>query len=177
MLNFFCLTIWVCFVTIRDKLLAFLTRGKLTEQKSRRDFLSILLGGSALAVVGSILFPATKYLIPPPSGEANVSQLKLPFKRADIEADPKKAKTFKFGRDLGIIVLSPTGELKALSARCTHLDCTVQNRPDLGVLWCACHNGQYDLEGRNISGPPPRPLEKFAVNVVGDDIFVSKEKT
>ncbi len=146
------------------------------EPKSRRDFLNLLLGGGTLATLGAILYPAFKYITPPASGEANVTQVKLPFKRSDIEADPKKAKTFKFGRDLGIILITDTGDLRALSARCTHLDCTVQNRPDLGILWCACHNGRYDYAGRNISGPPPRPLEQFAVNVVGEDIFVSREK-
>ena len=148
----------------------------MSEIRSRREILNLLLGGSTLATLGAILYPATKYIIPPPSGEANVTQLKLPFKRADIAADPKKAKTFKFGRDLGIILLTDTGELKALSARCTHLDCTVQNRPDQGLVWCACHNGRYDYEGRNISGPPPRPLDRFQINIVGDEIFVSKEK-
>ncbi|MEW6051356.1 MAG: ubiquinol-cytochrome c reductase iron-sulfur subunit [Candidatus Zixiibacteriota bacterium] len=148
----------------------------MAEQKSRRDFLNLLLGGGTLATLGAILYPTIKYITPPASGEANVTQLKLAFKRSDIEADPKKAKTFKFGRDLGIILITDTGELRALAARCTHLDCTVQNRPDLGILWCACHNGRYDYSGRNISGPPPRPLEQFAVNVVGEDIFVSREK-
>lgn len=142
---------------------------------SRRDFLNLLIGGGALATVGSLLYPVGRYLVPPQSGEPNVSQLKLPFTRADIEADPKKAKTFKFGRDLAIIVVTETGELRAMAAKCTHLDCTVQNRPDLGIIWCACHNGRYDYNGRNISGPPPRPLELFVVNEVGDEIFVSRE--
>lgn len=142
---------------------------------SRRSFLNIIMGGGVLATLGSIFYPAIKYLTPPPSGEAGVTQVKLPFTRADIEADPKKARTFKFGRSLSIIALTETGELRALAATCTHLDCTVQHRPDLGIIWCACHNGRYDLEGKNISGPPPRPLEKYNVNEVGDDIFVSRE--
>ncbi len=146
------------------------------EERTRRDFLGIILGGGLIATLGATIYPIFKYLLPPPSGEANVSQVKLPFKKADIAADPKKAKTFRFGRDLGIIVLLPSGDLRALSARCTHLDCTVQNKPDEGLLWCACHNGKYSYDGRNISGPPPKPLQVFAVNIVGEDIFVSKGK-
>lgn len=142
---------------------------------SRRNFLDRIIGVTGVAVAASILYPVTRFLLPPKSGEANVNQVKLPFGRKEIEADPKKAKTFRFGRHLGIIVLTPNGQLHALSAQCTHLDCTVQNRPDEGVLWCACHNGRYSLDGKNISGPPPRPLELFAVNEVGNDIFVSKE--
>lgn len=41
-------------------------------------------------------------------------------------------------------------------------------------IWCACHNGVYDLNGKNISCPPPRPLEPFKVNVRGDQIVVMK---
>ncbi|MDP2471857.1 MAG: Rieske 2Fe-2S domain-containing protein, partial [Candidatus Palauibacterales bacterium] len=60
------------------------------------------------------------------------------------------------------------------SAVCTHLSCTVQYREDLRQIWCACHNGHFDLNGRNVQGPPPRPLDAFDVNVRGDEIVVSK---
>ena len=101
--------------------------------------------------------------------------MKLPFTRAEIEGDEKKAKTFKFGRTLGLIILTGEGELKAMAATCTHLDCTVQHRPDLGIIWCSCHNGRYDLDGKNISGPPPKPLETYIVNEIKGEIFISKE--
>ncbi len=145
------------------------------ERLTRRGFLDRLIGFFAIAVSASILYPTIRFLLPPTSGEARVNQVKLPFGRKDIEAEAKRAKTFRFGQKLGIIILTPNGELRALSAQCTHLDCTVQNRPEEGVLWCACHNGRYSLDGKNISGPPPRPLEVFLVNEVGAEIFVSKE--
>lgn len=147
----------------------------MAEEQTRRDFLSLIIGAGTLATAGAVLYPVVQYLLPPPSGEANVTQLKLPFTRAELESEPKKSKTFKFGRVLGLILITPTGELRAVAARCTHLDCTVQYRNDLSIIWCSCHNGQYDLEGRNIAGPPPKPLEKFVVNEVGADIFVSRE--
>jgi Rieske Fe-S protein len=58
---------------------------------------------------------------------------------------------------------------------CTDLNCTVQYREDLHQIWCACHNGLYDLAGRNVSGPPPRPLESFEVHVQGEDVVVSRK--
>lgn len=142
---------------------------------TRKEFLDRLLGIAATAVAASIVYPIVRFLIPPASGEANVNQVKLPFGRKDIAAEASKSKTFRFGRKLGIIVLMPDDELRAFSAECTHLDCIVQNVPKEGVLWCACHNGRYDLTGKNISGPPPRPLARYAVNEVNSDIFVSKE--
>jgi cytochrome b6-f complex iron-sulfur subunit len=142
---------------------------------SRRKFLDRVIAVIGVGFAASVLYPISKYLVPPKSGEADASQVKLPFTRADLEKEVQKSKTFRFGRILGIIVLTPTGDLKALSASCTHLDCTVQYQPDQGLLWCACHNGKYDLNGGNVSGPPPRPLQKFVVNEVGKDIFVAKE--
>ena len=151
------------------------TNDRPAKTVTRRSFLNRFIGALTTLVSASIIYPVVRYLLPPSSGEAIVNQVKLKFSREDIATDPKKSKIFRFGRQLGIIVLTPKGVLKAFSAQCTHLDCTVQNRPEEGVLWCACHNGRYDLNGKNISGPPPRPLEVFAVNEVKGDIFVSKE--
>jgi Rieske Fe-S protein len=39
----------------------------------------------------------------------------------------------------------------------------VQLVPADGIVWCACHNGKFALDGRVISGPPPRPLAAFTV--------------
>ena len=51
-------------------------------------------------------------------------------------------------------------------ATCTHLDCVVGYQKDRSRIWCNCHGGSYDLTGRNIGGPPPRPLTPYKVNLV-----------
>jgi len=98
--------------------------------------------------------------------------VKLSVKPVDIK--PNSGMIFKFGNSPGILIRTPTGELRAFSAVCTHLNCTVQYRTDLTEIWCACHNGRYNLSGKNVAGPPPRPLEAYAVNARGDQIVVSK---
>jgi Rieske Fe-S protein len=50
----------------------------------------------------------------------------------------------------------------------------VQYRPDLAEIWCACHNGHFDLNGTNVAGPPPKPLERYDVKVRGDKIVVDR---
>jgi Rieske Fe-S protein len=79
-----------------------------------------------------------------------------------------------FGAKPAIVIREASGELKALSATCTHLSCTVQYRGDMSQIWCACHNGRYDLTGKNVAGPPPRPLEAFDVSVRNDEIMISR---
>jgi len=143
-----------------------------SPKSSRRAFVNWLLGTSAGSFVVAMLYPVTRYLIPPEAGESSASSVTLPF--GPDEIGPNSAKAFRFGSKPGILVRTESGELRAFSAVCTHLDCTVQFRYDISHIWCACHNGHFDLTGRNIQGPPPRPLDAFDVNVRGDEIVVSK---
>jgi cytochrome b6-f complex iron-sulfur subunit len=141
------------------------------QPPTRRGFLNYLLGTGAVASLAAILYPVVRFMIPPrivESAASSVVAAKVP------ELKPNNGKIFKFGSKPGLLILTPAGEFRAFSAVCTHLDCTVQYRPDEKLIWCACHNGRYDLTGKNISGPPPRPLEEFKVNVRGDEIVVSR---
>ena len=133
---------------------------------TRRRFLDVLLGTSAIATLGAIVYPILKFMAPPQIVEAmqnSVVAAKL------SELAPNSAKIFKFGNKPGLLVRTASGDLKAFSA-----ECIVQYRPDTKQIWCACHNGQYNLNGENIGGPPPRPLEAYPVNKRGEDIVVSR---
>lgn len=71
-----------------------------------------------------------------------------------------------------LVVRLRDGELAAFSQACTHLSCAVIPKFDEGVFVCPCHDGYFDLRtGRNIAGPPPRPLPRILLEVVGDDIY------
>ena len=140
--------------------------------RTRRRMVNWLLATSAGAFVLSVLYPVSRYLVPPPVGESTAATVTLPLKPPEVK--PNTGQIFKFGSRPAILVRTAAGELRAFSAVCTHLNCTVQYRPDLGHIWCACHNGHFDLNGQNIAGPPPRPLEAFSVNARGDRIVVSK---
>ena len=138
---------------------------------SRRHFINVLLGGGLLGWLGSVLYPVVSYLKPPKVAEANVQTVRA---GTAAEFPPNTGQIVKFGRMPVILIRTENSEFRAFAATCTHLDCIVQYRSDLGQIQCACHNGLYDLAGRNVSGPPPRPLEEFAVNVVNDEIMVSR---
>ena len=149
-----------------------MTGDRTAMNSTRRRFVNWLLGTSAAGYLAAVVYPIGRYLIPPPSGESSATTVTLPFPPADIA--PNSAKAFRFGNKPGLLVRTETGELRAFSAVCTHLECTVQYRDDISHIWCACHNGHFDLTGRNVQGPPPRPLDVFDVNVRGDEIVVSK---
>lgn len=139
----------------------------------RRRFVEVLLGSGLFASVVSFVYPVLRYLVPPPVADLGGDEV-VASKVGDLK--PNSSKVFRFGTRPGLLLMTAEGEYRALSAVCTHLSCTVQYRNDLHQVWCACHNGLYDLAGRNISGPPPRPLEAFQVHVRGDEIVVSRKR-
>jgi Rieske Fe-S protein len=138
---------------------------------TRRRLLDWFLGTSLGAMCLSVLYPVARYLTPPDVPEA---QTKSALAARDGELKPNEARVFRLGSHPALLVRDTDGGYRAFAATCTHLSCTVQYRADLKQIWCACHNGFYDLSGRNVSGPPPRPLEQYAVHVANGEVVVSK---
>jgi Rieske Fe-S protein len=133
--------------------------------------LSWLLGGGAFASFASFLYPVIRFLEPPRITEAPVNEVAA-GKVQDLK--PNSGKIVKFGTKPALLVRVGETEWKAFTAVCTHLNCTVQYLDSSRQIWCACHNGMYDLSGRVVSGPPPKPLEEFAVNVRGEEVVISR---
>jgi Rieske Fe-S protein len=137
----------------------------------RRRFLDYLLGSSAIATLGAIFYPIFKFISPPQVVESTQNSV-IAGKLSEFPVN--SGKIFKFGNKPGLLVHTASGELKAFSAVCTHLECIVQYKSETKQIWCACHNGQYNLEGKNIGGPPPRPLEEYTVNNRNGEIVVTR---
>lgn len=139
---------------------------------TRKSFLNILLGGSLTATIAAFLYPVVRYLIPPRQLEAVLKKVTA----AKVgELAPNSSKIFKFGSAPGLLINTLEGDLRAFSAICTHLACSVHYEPDTGTIYCPCHGGRFDLAGNVIAGPPPTPLESYKVEIAGDEIVVSKK--
>jgi Rieske Fe-S protein len=138
---------------------------------TRRQIIDGVLKTGFVSTLAAIIYPVWRYLIPPASGEP-ATQSVVAAQSSQVKAN--SGLVFKFGSKPGLLIRTPDGELRAFSAVCTHLDCTVQYKSDTSQIWCACHNGFYDLHGNVVSGPPPRPLESLTVNQRGDEVVVSR---
>ena len=140
--------------------------------EGRRDVLNWLLGSWLAGVLGAVFYPVGRYLVPPEVPEAAPPSVNA-GKAAEIP--PNSGKIVPFGTVPVILIRTAGGELRAFAGTCTHLSCTVQYRSDIERIWCACHNGHYDLTGRNVEGPPPRPLDRFDVTLKGDDVIIIRK--
>jgi Rieske Fe-S protein len=127
----------------------------------RRKVLDFLLKVTLLGWLGSVLYPVTSYLRPlpqqGPTGPVGLS-------RADVDKiEHEKFAIVPVGPKRVLVLEDTAGDLHALDARCTHEGCTVRYLPGEELISCACHNARFDLTGRVLAGPPPRPLPKHSV--------------
>lgn len=130
------------------------------QPTTRRSFLDILLGVSCVASLASVVYPVLRYLKPlPRAGAVGPTRLTrdevAKLEKQNFVIVPVSGKRV-------MVLQNAAQQLVAVDAKCTHEGCTVQYLAGESVIWCACHNGRFDLDGRVLSGPPPRPLPKYA---------------
>ena len=131
----------------------------------RRKFINWFLGTSAGALLVSILYPVLRYVSPPDVPEASTDSVEA-GPTNDPELLEKGFKIIRFGADPVILIRVSDTDFRAFSGTCTHLDCIVEYQKDKQRIWCNCHNGEYNLAGQNVAGPPPKPLESYEVDLV-----------
>lgn len=131
----------------------------------RRDFLNWVLGGSLGTLAAWLLYPVLRFVNPPPLPEATAVQVDAGATN-DPALQESGYKIVRFGEEPVILIRVDEDDFRAFSATCTHLDCIVEYQRDKSRIWCNCHNGVYDLTGSVVSGPPPRPLQAYRVDLV-----------
>ena len=133
----------------------------------RRGFLKLLLALFGSTSLVSFAYPLLRFFAPP-GEKAKAKQISL--KKAEISSG--EAKDIVFNNMPVIIINRPDKGFVALSRVCTHLGCLVAYDKTKKRLLCPCHAGTFDLEGKVISGPPPRPLPKVPLRVEGESIII-----
>jgi cytochrome b6-f complex iron-sulfur subunit len=137
----------------------------------RRDFLSKILGFWAMLSVVPVLNLAVRFLTPARVTRAGES-IQVD---AIAELSPNSARIVRFGKEPVIVVHTTSGQFKAFFARCTHLGCVVKfEGGEAPHFHCNCHGSSFDLTGKNLSGPAPRPLTPLKVIVKDTSLVLSR---
>jgi cytochrome b6-f complex iron-sulfur subunit len=146
-----------------------------SSKTSRRRFLDLLVGVSALGWIASVAYPIIRYLKPLPQSGATAPTRLNREESAKLEQNKFVIVPVSGQR---VIILQSEDQLHALSAKCTHEGCTVTYVPGQSGLWCPCHDGRFDLNGHVLSGPPPQPLLKYVAQRQPDGgIVISEART
>lgn len=140
------------------------------DNVNRRSFFKRILMGLGLAAgYGTGAVYGLQFLLP--ARKSARTRKLLVASLIDLPQDG--AKSFKDLEGREIILVDTNEGLKAISTTCTHLGCKVYWEPENNRFFCPCHNGVFDVNGNVVAGPPPRPLEQYAVDVdENDNVFV-----
>ncbi len=139
---------------------------------SRRTFLNTLFGGWLIAFFSGSFYALFKFAFPTLGKEPDFVVLPA----ADfLNIEANSTKPFAWGGKLGIFFKKADGTIMAVKGVCSHMDCNVVYKPVEKKFYCACHKGWFDDNGKNIAGPPPRPLEIFVHIIEGDKLIVAKK--
>jgi cytochrome b6-f complex iron-sulfur subunit len=133
----------------------------------RRSFLKLLTSLLGLGALGVFIYPLFRFLLPVESG-AKARTIEI----AKSELPVGATKDVMIGTTPAIVINTRGKGFLAFSRVCTHLGCLVRYDQERQVFICPCHAGTFDLEGNVISGPPPKPLPKFSVQVEGNNLVI-----
>jgi menaquinol-cytochrome c reductase iron-sulfur subunit len=134
------------------------------------------------AVISSLYaVPAIAYLVGPALRRAKEAWLPL-GSTAKVEVGKPTLFKASIEKQTGWIsdrsevmayVLTDNGrDYIAMSNICTHLGCRVRWIEERQQFFCPCHNGVFDRDGNVVSGPPPRPLDRYDVRVERDQLEI-----
>lgn len=137
---------------------------------TRRQFLNRVFAAGAALLTGYLVYPVVRFLTPPPLALGEVGKVLV---ATTDEMKLNSAKFFKFLDRPAVLVRLPDGNYKALSAKCTHMGCTVQFEPSGDFFLCECHGSEFNINGGVLRGPATLPLPQYVVTISGDKIFVS----
>jgi menaquinol-cytochrome c reductase iron-sulfur subunit len=155
-------------------------------QKSRRSFLGLLFGTAATGMGAFLAIPMVRFIFYPLNVKAresawaeagpvaDVTGSKSPVRRT-LELNQRDAWQETASQPV-VYIIQAAGEVKALSAICPHLGCTVSWHDDKDKFVCPCHGGQFTADGKHCFGPPPRSLDALETKVVDGKVMVRYEQ-
>jgi Rieske Fe-S protein len=156
------------------------------QNGNRRSFFLVGIYGLWGLITGALAIPASLYLLLPPRLRrqsqwvevGDISNLKpdtpeeMIFKRSRV--DGWKVVT---ERTSAWVVKTGSGEIFALAPGCTHLGCAYHWNSQQKEFVCPCHTSAFSIDGKVLTGPAPRPLDRYEVKVEGTKLLVGEIRT
>lgn len=152
------------------------------QEVNRRDFLATATWAIGALLGAGLGIPAVAYIVGPALqsteeqewlavGSVSKVELGTPtLFKARIE---RKTGWIVSEEQISVYLLTDNGrDFIAMSNICTHLGCRVRWIADRDQFFCPCHNAIFDKDGSVVSGPPPRPLDRFDVRVDGETLYI-----
>jgi menaquinol-cytochrome c reductase iron-sulfur subunit len=152
------------------------------KELSRRNFMQTAIWGIGGLIGIGFGVPAIAYIAGPSLKNQQVQTWVRLGSTSKVELGTPTLFTFTIqtqtgwivnSEEVSVYVLSTDGRTYiAMSNICTHLGCHIRWIAEQNHFFCPCHNGEFDIQGNVVSGPPPRPLNRFDVKIDNGELFV-----
>ena len=153
------------------------------EKVSRSDFMKVTIASIGGLIGIAYAIPAIAYVLGPALQKATSEWIPLGSVSKVEVGIPTLFKTTLQAQtgwitneeEFSAYVLTEDGQSYiVMSNICTHLGCRVRWITEKGNFYCPCHNGVFAKNGTVVSGPPPRPLDRYENKVENDVLFVKR---
>jgi menaquinol-cytochrome c reductase iron-sulfur subunit len=151
------------------------------EPISRRTFYIAWIYGLWATMGTALALPAAIYLLFPPRARrpsewieaGDISHLhpdvpeEMVFRRNRVDGwkiTSEKATAW--------VVRTPDSQVVAFAPQCTHLGCAYHWDEQKHNFLCPCHTSTFGLDGKVLSGPAPRPLDRYATRIQGTKLLL-----
>ncbi len=154
------------------------------QTQSRRTFYIAVINLFGGMMAAALALPAAMYLLLKPKGGstgdwtevADLSSLKVGApqevvyhrKRMDgwKKTDEKTTTWLVRTNDSTVVAYTPS---------CPHLGCAYHWEDKDKVFLCPCHTSVFSMDGKVISGPAPRPLDRYEAKVENGQVLIGAQ--
>lgn len=152
-------------------------------ETSRRGFYSIVINGINALLGVTLGVVAIPYLLFPrkhkvSAGWTEATELaKLPDgKPAEVIFDRVRKDSWRTSTEKASawILKKSDSEVVAFAPSCTHLGCAYKWDDSAKNFICPCHTSAFGADGKVLTGPAPRPLDRYAVKLDNGKILLGE---
>lgn len=152
------------------------------KEINRRNFMSLATWAIGALIGAGLGIPAIAYIVGPALQRLEAQEWIRLGSAAKVELGTPTLFKTRIERKTGwivneeeitVYVLTEDGrDFVAMSNICTHLGCRIRWVADSEQFFCPCHNGVFDKDGGIVSGPVPRPLDRFELKVEDGQLYI-----
>lgn len=140
-------------------------------EMNRRDFVSAAAAAAAgIGILAGACGSAKAQTATQPAPDAAPLDVGL---KTDFSKD---GPVMTWEMDNHIIIVREDGKIYALSSKCTHKGCDIDDTS--GSFACGCHGSTFGYDGKVTMGPARKSLNRYGISVnAAGHVLVDKSKT
>jgi len=153
------------------------------DRPTRRRFYEAVIVGVQAVIGIALAVPAVAYLLGPTkqrrdSGMIEATDIGTLAPNVPVEVSFRKSRVDGWKvineKRTAWVVKMPDNSVVAYGPQCTHLGCAYHWEEGKSQFVCPCHNSFFSIDGKLVSGPAPRPLDRYFTKVDGTKLLVGE---